>query len=604
MSLHSRAPIRLTQTLLCGLLLLSGCRSFNFGPYDCAFVGNIHGLTPAARRLAARPVVVQPAPQPWLVACQADFAAGEKLDEEGNPACVDHYYRAAILSARLLQLGIAPNHPDQVAALHVYQHSLAGLIHAGEHYGRLDPRRQLVLSGGAVVPIQYHGFAWRSEDFSRVALASDFQENTITHQHATPGIGVALVALRISEVDETFFRRQQPFAVTAVLRPLGSGDSETITNESVLEFYNPLSTTTIAWRPGMAPLERDLTAPLAAVVQANPRQYFRAFTSPTDTTVKPQLILVEPYQRGKIPVIFIHGLYSDPITWVDTVNDLRSQSDLYERYQFWTFRYPTGGELLDSAAVLRDRLLEVRQTYDPEHCDPAMDNVLLVGHSLGGLLSKSQIVWSYDILWREVADAPFSALKAPPEIQYRLSRSFFFEPSPMVSRVIFVGTPHQGSGYARRLPGILSSRLVSFGAEETEQYRELMDANCDVFKPIVTRRRPTTVDMLTPTSPVLTALAQMPINPRVKLHSVIGTGGHPQSGEPSDGVVAVSSARHDGVQSQVYVDSKHERLHRHPNAVTEIARIMRQHAAEVDTGREVVAKRAPARPAAAPAQAY
>jgi pimeloyl-ACP methyl ester carboxylesterase len=119
--------------------------------------------------------------------------------------------------------------------------------------------------------------------------------------------------------------------------------------ESVLEFYNPCVFSSIVWRGQRTPIARDLTAPLAAVVNEAPRQYLRAFTSPTDNSVRPKLIMTERYQRGKIPVVFIHGLYSDPITWVEVFNDLRAQPDLYERFQFWVFRYPTGGVVLESA---------------------------------------------------------------------------------------------------------------------------------------------------------------------------------------------------------------------------------------------------------------
>ena len=463
------------------------------------------------------------------------------------------------------------------SAWHTYHCGLAGLIEAGQRYGRLDPRDHLTVDLGTVrtIPIQYHGFAWRSYDFCQLAAAEMFHSKDLAHRYTDCGLGVRLVGVRKAACDELFYRPQMPFAVTAVLRPQGGPD-----DGAVLEFYNPNVFAVTPWNGASAKLSRDLTAPWAAAVSEAPRQYFRGFTAPTDTRVKPQLVMIEPYQRGKIPVVFIHGLYSDPVTWADTINELSCQADLYRTYQFWLFRYPTGGALMESAAVLRERLQLARQLVDPAHNDPALDSMVLIGHSLGGLVSQTQIVDSSDVLWNKIAYQPLEAVRADPKTRAQLSRDFFFEPLPFVTRVVFVGTPHQGSTMARRLLGRASSMLVRFGSEAEEQYRELMEANRDIFNPAIARSRPTSVDILEPSSPLLAALAQMCVNPAVRTHSIIGTGGVELLGEPGDGVVSVSSARFAGAVSEVYVAAKHEKLHRDPASIAEMARILRQHASE------------------------
>jgi hypothetical protein len=70
----------------------------------------------------------------------------------------------------------------------------------------------------------------------------------------------------------------------------------------------------------------------------------------------------------------------------------------------------------------------------------------------------------------------------------------------------------------------------------------------------------------------------MPVNRTTHLHSIVGTGGMNPLSEPGDGVVAVSSARHYG-ESELFVPAEHERVHRHPEAINEVARILRVHAA-------------------------
>jgi len=324
------------------------------------------------------------------------------------------------------------------------------------------------------------------------------------------------------------------------------------------------------------PIARDLSAPLAREINESPRQYLRGFTSPNDTSVQPQLIMVEPYQRGKIPVVMIHGLYSDPTTWGDMVNELRAQHDLYAQYQFWLFRYPTGGNLLGSAAALRQQLKLIRTYYDPQHTDAAMDSMVLVGHSLGGLVSKLQVTTSNDQFWGRIAQQPFSALRAPPEIQQRFAESLFFHPVPTVKRVIFIGTPHRGSELTVRVVGRLGNALVSFDSAEATEYREIVESNHDVFWPDFSNRPPTSISLLEPDSPFLDGLANMPINPATHIHSIIGTGGGYVLAEPGDGVVAVSSARHCG-ESEIFVPTIHEKLHRDPESISEVMRILRLH---------------------------
>ena len=100
------------------------------------------------------------------------------------------------------------------------------------------------------------------------------------------------------------------------------------------------------------------------------------------------LYMSRPYEAGKIPVIFVHGLVSSPRAWVKTINELENTPLIDSRYQFWVFLYPTGLPIPSSARRLRESLERVRNVIDPTHSDPALDQTVLVGHSMGGVLSK------------------------------------------------------------------------------------------------------------------------------------------------------------------------------------------------------------------------
>jgi pimeloyl-ACP methyl ester carboxylesterase len=509
---------------------------------------------------------------------QAALAQAREFDRAGQAQAVDLYFQAAAQAAEVL----VPN-PASAAGgdptAQIYHQALAGLIDAGQRYERLDPRGQLtIMSGGGtrVVPLRYSGFAWQPRDFSRLTPACAHTSREIPRRHIHPGLGVMLVVERISTGDEPFFREWQPFAATALLRP---ANDSAAAGGYVLELYNPLAFSAVQWHGVPCLLAGDLTAPLAAIASEVPRTYLEGFTAPTDISVQPKLFMLEPCQPGKIPIVFIHGLYSDAITWAAMINDLRAQPDLYARYQFWTYRYPTGGDLLTSTAALRRNLQLAQATYNPQGTDAAMNAMVLVGHSLGGLVSKTQVTTSYDILWNAAATQPFSNLRATPEMQERLSRGFFFEPSPHIRRVIFIGTPHRGSGMASRLSGRVGAALVRFSGEEHTAFMELIEQNPELFKPEIQRRRPTSVAMLEPDNPYLAALEQMPVSSRVRLHSIIGTGGLNPT-EPGDGIVPIASARHWG-DSELYVRAHHEKLHQVPDTIAEVARIMRLNAAEL-----------------------
>lgn len=519
------------------------------------------------------------------------FASGVRQEDERLEGCVDFFYLAAIHAWRHLEstpVGLARDSNCQTAG-QIYQRSLSRLIANAVQYGRLDPRGRLVVVEGnerRTVPIQYYGFAWNPYEFCQVHLASDYGRNDLMNYYQASGLGVPLVAIRHASAEETFYRPKLPFSVTAVLQPVhGEGrraDRESAASNScysdvVLTFYNPCLFDSLHVGSTVVALARDLSSPFAYTLRESPRKFTEGFLNPGDADIKPKLFMMEPYQRGKIPVVFIHGLWSDAITWADTVNTLRAQGDLYRRYQFWSFQYPTGGELLESAAELREKLLLAREQFDPQHQDMAMEQIILVGHSMGGLVAQLQSTYSYDILWRHIADRPLESVRTTPGVREHLRRSFFFNPSPLVKRVVFIATPHSGSGMSRRLVGCVASSLVQYPGQEALQYRQLMADNRDIFKEFLWDARPTTVNLLEPSNPLLLAMSQMPFGCGIQRHSIIGRFRMDLAGQWTDGVVPVSSARQAGVCSELFVSARHEKVHRDPACVAELMRILRQH---------------------------
>jgi hypothetical protein len=205
--------------------------------------------------------------------------------------------------------------------------------------------------------------------------------------------------------------------------------------------------------------------------------------------------------------------------------------------------------------------------------------MILVGHSMGGLLSKMQVTCSGDAIWRSAATRPFETVVTDPETRARLAEAFFFVPSPDIKRVIYIATPHRGSVQAHRCIGRISSALVEERPESRARHAQLSRDNPGLFRPELSRRVPTSIDLLEPGSLVLQSTQCLPYGSGVHVHSIIGNDRWTIGEGQSDGVVPVSSARIAGVQSELMVDAKHTQVQRHPHTVREVICILTNHAA-------------------------
>lgn len=503
---------------------------------------------------------------PCLVAGEAQYIAGQQAEAASNPACLDYYFAAAIQTWPYHVGGAAS---EDNRATELYRSAVRAFIESSVRFGRFDRCRGVSLASGQLVPVTYQGFVWQPADFSTFLPVGCYASSRLSHHYAAPGVGAAYVVLTANPQRYAFTRMSQPFAATAVVSPapsLGGGFA--------LQLYDPLRT--CATETGLS-ITRDLTAPIAYAASQETDAWLMDFLRPDRGDPLDGLHMTEPFQPGKIPVVFVHGLASDPLTWAQLFNDLRAQPAIVARYQFWSFRYDTGEPFLSSAAMLRRQLSELRQTYDPMRGDPNLSRMVLVGHSMGGLISKMQVTYSGDILWNAAARQPLNSIVTDPATRADLANWFFFAPSPDIQRVIYIATPHQGSSDATRCIGRISSALVQTRPDLVSRHQQLVRDNPGAFREEVQRRVPTSIDLLDPRSCILQATNSLPYNPGVALHSIIGDNGWSLSQGPSDGVVAVSSARIAGVQSELLVAASHTEVQRNPRTVSEVICILNQH---------------------------
>ncbi|QEG34969.1 Alpha/beta hydrolase family protein [Bythopirellula goksoeyrii] len=544
----------------------------------CLLISSGCSFLPRKKTVWQQPCYAEPNPDGignWsLAVAEESYAAAQHSEAAECPDCVDLYYQAATTSWPVMERELAKQGKTSVRSAELHRSAVAKLLVTAQRFGRWDPCRGVTVSttcGKTHLPTTYQGFTWGPEEFRQLEPAGNYASPNISRAFRNGGLGVPLVVVRETAYRQPFTQKERIFSATAVLRP---NDSQ---SGYQLEFHDPLRENTTVVAGTQVPLANDITAPFVFATQGENRQWLNGFLLPGRADDRDGLFMIEPFQPGKIPVVFIHGLLSDPATWVDVINELRAKPELNEHYQWWAFRYATGEPFLTSAARLRRQMTELRQTYDPTHCDTALSQTVLVGHSLGGLVAKLQVTQSGDRLWRTVADRPLANVLTTPQTRRDLHDAFFFPPSNSVARVVYIGTPHEGSPLARRPIGRLGSALVDPSERSEMMHSQLVCDNPNLFSPELQKRFPTSIDLLEPTSPLLNATLALPYSPSVALHSIVGYGYHTCTGEPSDSVVPVHSARLQGVQSEKDVQAKHEYLHRDPITIAEIARILRIH---------------------------
>ncbi|MFV2066368.1 MAG: esterase/lipase family protein [Pirellulales bacterium] len=491
-----------------------------------------------------------------------------------------------------------PYDPRFRGACDLYNAALEGALRIAQKQGNLRPGHVCTLTTATRkidVSMVLRSTSWHADDFDRFEFVSDYQVHGLRNHYHTYGLGVPLIAIRKHHPDrdrkEQFYPRSLSFPTTVLLHVMPrSGPGPTSienTSKVVLELYDPLvsSTAQIDGRP--VPLESDLSTPLAYFLNQPEFDDDRISTlgllNPDAAEGLQGLYMLEAYQPGKIPVVMVHGLWSSPVTWMEMFNDLRSDPEIRDYYQFWFYLYPTGEPFWFSAAQMRRDLAHARQVLDPQHQQPALDQMVLVGHSMGGLVSKLQTVESGTEFWKIVTEQPFEQLHADEEVRNRLAATFFFEPSASIRRVVTIGTPHRGSRFSNDLTRWLGRKLISMPARMMQGRQAVLRQNPGYFRASTMFTISTSIDSLSPDSPFLPVLLTAQRAPWVAYHNIIGRRAKPSllmrlaGEEEGDGVVSLTSAQLDTAESQIVVESDHSRLHRHPRSILEVRRILQEH---------------------------
>jgi pimeloyl-ACP methyl ester carboxylesterase len=268
---------------------------------------------------------------------------------------------------------------------------------------------------------------------------------------------------------------------------------------------------------------------------------------------------------------------------VQTINGLQADPEIRKHYQFWVFAYPTGYPILYSALRLREELSKVDQAY-PNH-----KPYVVVGHSMGGMLTHDQIVTLTPAMWEKGMGETAKGIFRENSRDSLVVRSTTFQANPRIKRVVFICTPHRGSDMASGGLGKIAISLINLPGQLATVMKDSLSSGELLQLTGSSKRLPNSVWGLKPTNPALPVINEARIT--VPYHSIIGDRGKGGCPNCTDGVVAYWSSHLDGAQSEVIVPGPHGSCEL-PQTIAELDRILRLHLRSGSSSRTTFAQAA------------
>jgi triacylglycerol esterase/lipase EstA (alpha/beta hydrolase family) len=417
---------------------------------------------------------------------------------------------------------------------------------------------------------------WAPNYFTTFELEQQIKEKLVRKENIHEGVGGALVGVRRVNPPEKF---APPRGITAAV----TATLDFHAKDAKLALRRPAKQLTATVEGKTRPLAANFSAPLsyypppASLMFAGLLGGFKATNYPAPTG----LYFLQPYDPDRIPLVFVHGLFSTPFDWVKTINGLQADPEIRKHYQFWIFAYPTGNPILYSALRLREELAKADQLY-PNH-----KPYVVVGHSMGGMLTHDQVVTVNEGMWDKALGQTARSLFKENSGNSLIVRATTFRANPRIKRVVFICTPHRGSDLASNGIGKIGISLITLPTRLAAVMVDSLTSADLVQLTGSAKRLPNSITGLKPSSPALPVINSVPIS--VPYHSIIGDRGKDHCPNCSDGVVAYWSSHLDGAQSEKIVPGPHGSCQL-PQTIAELDRILRLHLRTNSTSRTTIAQ--------------
>ena len=411
----------------------------------------------------------------------------------------------------------------------------------------------------------------------------------LRNQYRRDGLGAELVAM----TDRRVVRKdsgvqawsETPFpAVTAVASFPGATLDEVLSTQKVhVVGYDPFRQDSITLAGREIPLAASFTSGYGLWLARSgfATQSLLTLVGKGEVLEKPHVYLMQPYDPNRRIIIMLHGLASSPEAWINVANEVLGDEALRQNYQIWQVYYPTNAPLAFNNKAIRTALERTLEHFDPGGTAQASRDLVLVGHSMGGVLSRLMLSSSGDRLWDALlAKYPLEGRKLE-RVQKELGPYVKFEPLPDVRRAIFVAAPHRGTPFAENRISRWAAGLVKLPVSVLGRISDVAQllivpgsANAEVLT-----RPLNSIDNLSSNDPFVRLSADLPLSPNVRYHSIIGS--YKSTPElllnaTSDGVVPYVSSHLAGAESELVIPSGHS-VQETPEAIMEIRRILHVH---------------------------
>lgn len=421
-------------------------------------------------------------------------------------------------------------------------------------------------------------FPFALDHFQKYISADRFLVRGLSVRNRKSGLGAPFIAVENITADVPAYRSVPGslfLSLNCQLANIEDGECE-----GVLQFYYAFDEKEIEIADRKVPLETDITTQIAYNVD---QPYFKKFGIRQflkgEGYIKNGVYLSHTYDPKKIPVLFVHGTVSSPATWAEMVNTLYSDPYIRQNYQFWYYLYDSGKKIIYSTIDLRDSLSKMVKTFDPEGKNPLLREMVIIGHSQGGLLTKLTAIDSGDEIFKMIFKKGPEELDLPETQRDLITRYTMLKPLPFVKRVVFIATPHRGSFRSKNWIRSLAIRLINLPKDilhETVSITEAIAAAGVSTDFIEKFRTNTSLDAMSPDNKIIHMIAGIPLSQSIKGHSIIAIDGDDNPPDGDDGVVKYTSAHVDYVDSEFIVRDEHS-CQSNPLVIEEVRRILLEH---------------------------
>ncbi|MBK1791718.1 esterase/lipase family protein [Persicirhabdus sediminis] len=499
-----------------------------------------------------------------------------------NDKVVEFYLKAGESLWPILDQSLAADDKQFQLAKNLYREAVSQTV------DRLAHQKQLPTDGKSVTVGSY---TLNEYSGHRPTLRPDYFDNYIPSQKTShlfmrsdvhfDGYGAPMVGQRFYAEDRL---AEDPFMPDIGLHvPINALIEFKAGGKASIAITNLRDEEEISWRGKTYPLTADYTTALAASFShvGNLSTGLDAAINGEKYLEREGLYSGTPYSEGKIPIVFIHGLISSPAAWANTVNEVMADPLLRKNFQAYYFFYPTGQPPALPSGHLRMELQRLQAYCRSRGDHEASQNMVLIGHSMGGLVANAQIRRFDKKLWQKLSDISLEEFRSHSDAEAMEKVQAFFNPPSIdaASRVIFIATPHRGSKLASDWLGRTASQIIAVPKDVlTLQMDSLREDLNEIGQAITAAdEKPTSITKLKPNNPYLKTLLQQPLNPEVKYHSIIGNRGRKGPlAKASDGVVTYRSSRLDGAESELILPFDHQ-VHDKLETSEEIQRILHKH---------------------------